>query len=245
MDVSVGPTELRVPTDWREPKAARRSLARRTGRVWELGLLLSFPRWDSGIGRSGKGLEDRGRDAGGLQQAAVGEAFDRYADSIYRFAYRRLGNREDAQDVTAQVFLKAARALDPSFSEAERRAWLFRAARTAIVDVWRAYGDVPVISIEWYDADWPEPEPRRPDRGDREAIARVQRLLACLKPVQRQVLELRFLRGFTLAETARELGISESNAKIIQHRAVRRAAQSQRDDDCPDERIQVPGDDDV
>lgn len=151
---------------------------------------------------------------------AVGQAFDAYAVSIYQFAYRRLGNRQDAEDITAQVFYKAARGLDPAYSEPERRSWLYRAARTAIADVWRSYGGTKVVALEWYVAA-PETTTRPNDDADR----RVERILAELTPIQRRVLELRFLEGRTSRETANELGLTETNVKVIQHRALRRAAE--------------------
>lgn len=153
-------------------------------------------------------------------QAVLAETFEKYAAAIYRFAFRRLGNRESAQDVTAQVFLKAARALDPSFSEEARRAWLFRVARTAIVDHWRSYGELPAVPLEWY-----AEEPLRAMESDSKAVARVERILARLNPMQRRVLELRFLEGRSLIETAQELGTTEGNVKVLQHRALRRAAE--------------------
>jgi RNA polymerase sigma-70 factor (ECF subfamily) len=153
-------------------------------------------------------------------QAFLSDTFEQYAAPIYRFAYRRLGNRESAQDVTAQVFLKAARGMDPSYNEEARRAWLFRAARTAIVDVWRSYGEYPVVPLEWY-----VEEPSHAARADSKAPLQVERILAGLSPVQRRVLELRFLEGRSLAETAQELGTTEGNVKVLQHRALRRAAE--------------------
>jgi RNA polymerase sigma-70 factor (ECF subfamily) len=151
---------------------------------------------------------------------ALVDAYEKYATSIYQFAYRRLGNREDAQDVTAQVFFKASRGLDASFDEAAQRSWLFRAARTAIVDIWRSYGGCPVVPLEWYTED---KLPSR--RADSDAPARVARVLSLLNPTQRRVLELRFLESQSLQETARELGLTEANVKVIQHRALRRAAE--------------------
>src|SRR5579875_3318711 len=179
-------------------------------------------------GRPGQPAEEavspRSRDPS--MQAALADAFERYASAIYRFAYRRLGNRESAEDVTAQVFLKAARWMDPSFDEARRRAWLFRAARTAIIDIWRSYGDSPVVPLEWYTEEPSLP----PDESDADAAARVQRLLARLSALQRRVLELRFLEGRTVAETARELGTTENHVKVLQHRALRRAAELEAGD---------------
>jgi RNA polymerase sigma-70 factor (ECF subfamily) len=151
---------------------------------------------------------------------ALVDAYEKYAVQIYRFAYRRLGNRDDAQDVTAQVFFKATRSFDPSFDEDARRAWLYRAARTAIVDVWRSYGEIPAVPLDWYTE-----EATPSERGTGDAADRVERVLAQLNPVQRKVLELRFLGGRSLQETARELGMTEGNVKVIQHRALRRAAE--------------------
>ena len=151
---------------------------------------------------------------------AIVDAFEKYATAIYQFAYRRLGNREDAQDVMSQVFMKASRGLDASYDEAARRAWLFRAARTAIVDIWRSYGGCPVVPLEWYTEDKP---PERHTAGD--AAERVARVLSRLSGTQRRVLEMRFLESRSLHETAMELGLTEGNVKVIQHRALRRAAE--------------------
>jgi RNA polymerase sigma factor (sigma-70 family) len=163
---------------------------------------------------------DRSARLHGDTADAVRDAFSAYAVPIYQFAYRRLGNRDDAEDITSQVFFKAARGLDPSYSEAERRAWLYRAARSAIADVWRSYRGTSIVRLEW-SAEMPRPiRQLNPD-----ANRHVEQLLAELNPVQRRVLELRFLEGRTLRETANELGLTQSNVKVIQHRALRRAAE--------------------
>ena len=151
---------------------------------------------------------------------AVSAAFSSYAVPIYQFAYRRLGNRADAEDITSQVFFKAARGLDPTFTEPERRAWLYRVARSAIADVWRSYRGASIVPLDW------SVEAPRPIRQlNPEANRKVEHLLAELNPVQRRVLELRFLEGRTLRETATELALTEANVKVIQHRALHRAAE--------------------
>jgi RNA polymerase sigma factor (sigma-70 family) len=164
--------------------------------------------------------DDGKRGSATSSSEAVREAFDAYAVAIYQFAYRRLGNRDDAEDITSQVFYKAARGLDPTFSEPERRAWLYRVARTAIADVWRSYGGASIVPLEWY-VEAPQPIRRLNENANRQ----VEKLLSELNPTQRRVLELRFLKGQSLRETATELGLSEANVKVIQHRALRRAAE--------------------
>ncbi len=166
------------------------------------------------------GNADKSRPRATPATDALVDAYEKYATAIYQFAYRRLGNREDAQDVTSQVFMKASRGFDDSYDEASRRSWLFRAARTAIVDIWRSYGGSPVLPLEWYTEDKP---PARQTASDAEA--RVARVLSVLNPTQRRVLELRFLESRSLQETALELGLTEGNVKVIQHRALRRAAE--------------------
>jgi DNA-directed RNA polymerase specialized sigma24 family protein len=52
----------------------------------------------------------------------------------------------------------------------------------------------------------------------------VARILAALSPSQRQVLELRFLRGYSLREVADEMGKTVGSIKVMQLRALRRAA---------------------
>jgi RNA polymerase sigma-70 factor (ECF subfamily) len=63
-------------------------------------------------------------------QAGDGEAFEQllesYYDTIYRFAYKWCGNRADAEDVTQQACLKAARSLSSFRFESAFSSWLYR-----------------------------------------------------------------------------------------------------------------------
>src|SRR5690242_4091299 len=67
------------------------------------------------------------------------DVFASYVDPVYRFLYRRVGNREDAEDLTSEVFLKATRALDRERPEASIAHWLFTVAHTVLADHWRHY----------------------------------------------------------------------------------------------------------
>src|SRR5689334_10604453 len=70
---------------------------------------------------------------------SIDDVFDRYLERIYRFLYRRLGNREDAEDLTSEVFVKASSELDISRSEASIASWLFTVARNELADHWRRH----------------------------------------------------------------------------------------------------------
>ena len=56
------------------------------------------------------------------------------------------------------------------------------------------------------------------------AAERAQRVLSLLPDNFRRILELRFLRGYSVREAANELGVTESNARVLQFRALRKAA---------------------
>jgi RNA polymerase sigma factor (sigma-70 family) len=68
--------------------------------------------------------------------------------SVYRFVFKSLRNREEAEDLTSQIFLKALRFLDPERSAQRARSWLFQIARTTIADYWRTYYRTPTSSLD-------------------------------------------------------------------------------------------------
>jgi RNA polymerase sigma-70 factor (ECF subfamily) len=149
------------------------------------------------------------------------QVYAEYLDPIYRFLYTRVGNREDAEDLTSQVFLKAFRQLDVARDERSIASWLFTVARTVLADHWRneyRYGPVAELNenvAERTDA---------PSVVDDEKVQHVNEILAFLPARYRAVLEFRFLRGYSVEETAQALGITSGNVKVIQHRALARAA---------------------
>jgi RNA polymerase sigma-70 factor (ECF subfamily) len=70
------------------------------------------------------------------------------------------------------------------------------------------------------------PEACEPEVVASDAPDRVGRLLASLPQNYRRILELRFLQAFSVREAATQMGVSVANAKVLQHRALRMAAQS-------------------
>ena len=154
------------------------------------------------------------------------EVYAEHVIGVYRFVYARVGNRPDAEDLTAQVFVRAVEQLDTTRQPGQIAAWLYRVAQNAIADYWRAFYRLPVVGVDhvapgWEPADvGARPEPARDDRAAR----RVEALLGSLPDRYRRVLELRFIQRLTVAETASAMGITSGNAKVLQYRALRKAA---------------------
>lgn len=164
------------------------------------------------------------------------EIYDAHVVPIYRFVYARVGNRPDAEDLTAQVFMRAVEQLDTTREEGQIASWLYRVSQNAIADYWRAFYRLPVIGTDQVGAGWEPADTSHPmgSSGDGEeageagtedrAGQRVSSLLGRLPANYRRVLELRFIQRLTVAETADRMGITRGNAKVLQYRALRKAA---------------------
>jgi len=151
--------------------------------------------------------------------------YDSHVVGIYRFVYARVGNHPDAEDLTAQVFVRAVEQLDTEREPGQIAAWLYRVAHNATADYWRAFYRLPVIGVDHVAPGWePADDNRQPVEPDDRAAARAQALLRRLPDKYRRVLELRFLERMSVAETARAMGITNGNARVLQYRALRRAA---------------------
>ncbi len=155
--------------------------------------------------------------------------YDKYIEQLYKFVYFKVGNREDAEDIVSQVFIKAARSLDVAQEEQVMLGWLYQVGRTTITDHWRSYYKGPSSSLEAMEENnvhfaaspiFVGADDVEPADG---AVAKVQAVLATLPENYRRVLELRFLQGSSLKETAQAMNITEGNAKVLQHRALQKA----------------------
>jgi len=143
-------------------------------------------------------------------------------ECVYAFVARRVRERADAEDVTAEVFHQALANLHKfEWRGAPFSTWLFRIASNAIADRWqrttRESGNPPAALA---DDDPPDPH----DTVSPEEVedrARLFRLVADLPADQRSVIEMRFAAGKSIAEIAHELGRTDGAVKQLQFRAIR------------------------
>jgi RNA polymerase sigma factor (sigma-70 family) len=157
---------------------------------------------------------------------AYGDWESVYRDNVerlYRLMYARVGNRADAEDLTAEVFTTALRPLRLSSSKGEVRAYLLLTAKTVLASHWRRRLGQPVTMIDpAVDMAYlvEAPGPGQPS----DAPERAGRILGALPARYRRILELRFLEACSIKEAAQVMQVSVSNAKVLQHRALRMAA---------------------
>lgn len=143
---------------------------------------------------------------------------------IYRFVYSKVGNREEAEDLTSQVFVKALRGLDQERDTQSMQSWLFQVARTTIADHWRQFYRLRSDSLDdllasgWEAPAQAQAQPEPPDE-------RAHQLLDLLPERYREVLTYRFLLNYSIKETAEKMRLTEANVKVLQFRALKKAAQ--------------------
>lgn len=155
-----------------------------------------------------------------LGRSATDVALDQF-ESVYGFIYARVGNRADAEDLTQQVALKALPRLRDGEPAPAVRGYLFATARSVMATFWSRHLRLPESAL-------PE-NVHLEGQGDEllpspEIATYVARVLDGLSPQHRQVLELRFLRGYSLQEVADEMGKTLGSVKVMQLRALRSAA---------------------
>ena len=170
---------------------------------------------DAGFGAAARRVQ--------LTQDDFDAVYQLHAGKIYGFAFSQVGNREEAEDLTSQVFLKVYNSLRRFEGRGTLEAWLFQIARVTVNDYWREKYKLPAVPLP-EGLDIVEHEtPRDFSRADRDE--RVRQLLELLPPHYREVLEHRFLSRSSVKETAAAMQLTETNVKVLQFRALRKAAE--------------------
>ena len=149
---------------------------------------------------------------------------------IYAFVRAQVGTSADAEDITAQVFMNAYQAY-PRFQprNSTPAAWLFRIARNATLDHYRAQGRRERLrrTIEHQPVAAVDPAGQAEERIQYRAL---MAQVAALPERQREAISLRH-SGLSFEEVGRLLGCSEDAAKMLYHRALKavREAVKQRE----------------
>jgi RNA polymerase sigma-70 factor (ECF subfamily) len=138
--------------------------------------------------------------------------------------FQSVKNHHDAEDVTSTIFLKVVSGLDDTHGSKEVNIWLFQLTRTVIADYWRTRARASFFSLEaLLDSGW-EGSTEVPLASHDTAVDRVHLLLQALPPHYREVLICRFLLTLSIRDTAQRMGLTVANAKVMQFRALKRAA---------------------
>jgi len=166
---------------------------------------------------------------------AFGQLYNRYVDTVFRYVLFRMGDRDLAEDVTSETFLRALRRISSvSYQGRDVGAWFVTIARNLVFDhVKSSRFRLEVVTDEIADVGagttrrGQQQEASEPEQRVMTNVTNTK-LLDCvglLGTDQRECVVLRFLQGLSVAETAHVMDRNEGAVKALQHRAVRRLAQ--------------------
>jgi RNA polymerase sigma-70 factor (ECF subfamily) len=155
------------------------------------------------------------------EQGTFDRLFEEYADAIFGYALRLVGDRDRAADIAQDTFVKAYRSLETLTDPGTARAWLFRiASNTAIDEMRRRRWTRPFGSDAVRYAQRPDPRPGPEEQVMAAALDdRLQGALLQLKAPQRQCLLLSDLEGMAASEIGAVMNLSPGAVRTLLSRS--------------------------
>jgi RNA polymerase sigma-70 factor, ECF subfamily len=142
------------------------------------------------------------------------DLYESHFERVYAYVARRVGNRQEAEDITSEVFHQALEKIGSfEWRGVPFAAWLFRIAANATADRWRQkareHGNPGKEQGEEFDFE------------SADARGRLFRLVKELPMEQRLVIEMRFAEEKSIKEIAETIGKTEGAVKQLQFRGIR------------------------
>ena len=160
------------------------------------------------------GLVTRAKDG---DEKALSRLITIHKGLVYTIIYRMVNDADTSQDLTQDTFIRAFRHIDRVKNYEHFRPWLCRIARNIVYDFFRKEKRHPTVRLD----DVQEITGQQGMERTRKKMI-IQNALSRLSERDRMLLTLAYYQGFTLAEAAEVLEITEDNAKVALHRARKR-----------------------
>jgi RNA polymerase sigma-70 factor, ECF subfamily len=151
------------------------------------------------------------------------ELYRAHLKDVYSYAYYRVGNHHDAEDLTEQTFLQAYRHFERALAESAGRPlrpWLIRIAHNLAANLYRDRSRKPQTHID-------DPEVLRTTHTTEDLVEgrdELRRILAGVQELpddRREALIMRFALGMDNREIARAMGKTDGATKVLIHRAIK------------------------
>jgi RNA polymerase sigma-70 factor (ECF subfamily) len=163
------------------------------------------------------------------ETAAIERLYDLYADRLYRYLLARVGDPDDAADLTTDLFLSVIEhiqgfRLNPDHPAATFSAWLYRIAANLAAGYHRSRRKRDWVNLDDH-LDHPAADPTPGHLVvEREEVERLAQAMNELSEEQRLVITGRFIETMSNAEVAAWMGKTEGAIKALQHRALQTLA---------------------
>lgn len=145
--------------------------------------------------------------------------YDTYYRDVYHFALYYTNNRQEAEDITQETFIKVMKHLGSLNNPERLKTWIFSIVKNTAIDLKRKQKFVHYLPDWLYEkaSDEKTPEAQTIQKND---WSELQVALLKLKPQFRTVMILRGLKDLTIKETAEIMGCSETKVRVDYHRAL-------------------------
>lgn len=154
---------------------------------------------------------------------AYGALYDLYVEKIYRFVFFKLNNKEEAEDVTSEVFLRAWNYLVADQRETVKSfsGLVYQIARNAVVDAYRSRAKKQSVPIE--QAHTLEVTTDVGEKIDLDqAVVLMLEQIKQLKQEYQEVITLRYIEELSLQEIAKATGKNSASVRVTLHRAIKK-----------------------
>ena len=160
---------------------------------------------------------------------AFSELYEAYFERVYRFIFFRVTDREAAEDLASQVFLKAWENLGRYHPRGPFLAWLYAIARNTVIDNYRTRKQT--VSL-----DEAAPVAAQDEKLDDHIqfefeIQSLQAAMQQLTQEQQEVITLRFIAEYDTTQIAKHMGKSEGAIRALQMRALQALARVMKNDE--------------
>ena len=154
------------------------------------------------------------------------ELYEKYHHDVFKFLFYMTKNKEQAEDLTQEVYIRILRAYTSFEGKSSEKTWIFSIARNVAIDFFRKQKTLKDRILERFD--WAENQLKDTNKLPEELILHSEeskKLFSALNYLtvdQRSVVLLRYYHDLSIAETAATLNWSESKVKTTQHRAIKK-----------------------
>lgn len=154
------------------------------------------------------------------------ELYDKYHHDVYKFLFYMTKNKEQAEDLTQEVYIRILKSFHRFEGKSSEKTWIFSIARNVAIDYFRKQKSLKDRILERFD--WAENQIKDVNKLPEEIIlqsedtSKLYSVLNYLTVDQRTVILLRYYHDLSITETAAILSWTESKVKTTQHRAIKK-----------------------
>lgn len=160
------------------------------------------------------------------KKKAVGRIYAATLDAVYRYVYMRVGRKGWTEDIVSETYMTFIEIFEKYDGSSKIETFIIGIARNKIRQfVSKLQGTISYKDELSHVEDDVFFDGNSNDSGAYQLNkSKLRKVLSELSERYREVLELRFINALTIRQTAEEMKISESNARVLQHRALKKAA---------------------